>query len=178
MRSNDDARHAFRNIFYVASFKLRLGFQAASSRFRSPPVPSSLLHDPKFQAAGFGAQAFSHRFHAAGSVGSAGQAPNSRFRVQSSRFYLFPQILSPQYSDSRPEPQPRPQPHVPRLRLQAQPPTSPGPTLQESSSTIPKCQLQTKGSSFKTQTPSSRPEVSNPRPQSVNQQDSQSTKQL
>ena len=87
-----------------------------------PPGPSF----SKFQAAGFGAQAaFSHRFHAAGSVGSAGQAPNSRFRIQSSRFYLFPQILSPQYSDSRPEPQPRPQPHVPCLRFQAQPPTSP-----------------------------------------------------
>ena len=105
MRSNDDAQ-TFRNKFYtlpasspkpqLSSRKLQVSKPTGSKLLApGPKVPI------KLQAS------------AVGSVGSAGQAPNSRFRVQSFRLYLFPQILSPQYSNSRPEPQPRPQPHVP-----------------------------------------------------------------
>ena len=60
----------------TSAFKPQVpGFEAPRCK---PPGSSSLLQDPKFQAAGLGAQAF-----------------NFRFRVQSSRFYSVPQILSP-----------------------------------------------------------------------------------
>ena len=87
------------SILYVSSFKC-FGLQAASSKFSSPRLrrprfqttgPKLLASGPKLQAPGLGAQAFSHRFHAAGPVS---HTPNSRLRVRSPKSHPVPQILS------------------------------------------------------------------------------------
>ena len=94
MRSNDDAQKTSSNRFstlQASSSKPQLSsrkLQVSKSQTSKAQVPNHRAQAPcsRTQAPGLGAQAFSHRFHAAGPVG---QAPSSRLGVQAA------QILSP-----------------------------------------------------------------------------------